>query len=613
MSFRRVGGLAVAVLAAIVCVSCGQVYRPVVIPINTVPPNPSNFHAVFAISTNVPANPGTAWQIDVSGDTDIGAANMGEVPTHAAILPNDSRVFVANAGSLFPGDSDNVMAFTPAPSGLIAAGLGTPVTFPMPITSNGQSSSIAAIIEVGNLVTVTINTPLTNAVMNATIEISGANPAGFNGNFAITNITGNLIQYVDPTPNLGSGSGGTATVPVVCQYLPDYVATSQSTLVFVANFGKENNPNCNLASTDSVAQLNPATTSVSNIAYLGPNTNPVAMAETPDGLNLYVVNQGSNTVQDLSPVDLTPLCPVSSIPPPCPIAVPGVPMWIVSRVDSHRIYVLTQGSGQLVPIDTTTNQVLPSKTNLSVGAGANFILYDPNRNRLYVTNPTTGNVFVFSTTGGTDLTGKANDTPTLLATISMTQGTNPPCQSAGGTPVQCFPVSVAALLDGSRFYVASYESEPAPCPDANVSIPLPKASCIIPRMTVFNALTYAVEPPAAGVSLLKQSLSLLTLPFAATQYAVPEIPSCAPVTPYTPGATRFRMFAVSSEDGSRAYASICDAGAVAIINTVTGSNATGQNNQSDTLETDLLAPFSATQVTSGPPPPQNPVFLLAGQ
>jgi DNA-binding beta-propeller fold protein YncE len=530
---------------------------------------------------------------------------MGVTPTHAAILPNNSRVFVANAGSLVPGEGDIITAFTPASSGTFAGGLGAPVVFTLPTAGAGQSSSISAITEVGSLVTVTVSSLLSNAVKNASITIEGVNPTGYNGSFPIFNITGNLIQYVD-TAGLPPGSGGTATVPVTCQYLPDYVTTSQNTAVYVANFGAENNPNCNLASTDSVALLNPATSAITNISYLGAGTHPVAMAETADGLNLYVVNQGNNTVNDISPVDLTPLCPGGA--PPCPISVPGTPMWIVARADSHRIYVLTQGSGQLVPIDTATNTILPSQTNLSVGAGANFILYDTFLNRLYVTNPVTGNVFVFAVTGGVDLGGKPNDTPTLLATISMTQGTNPPCQSQAGAPVSCAPVGVAALRDGSRFYVASYEQE-ASCPDANVGA----SPCVIPRMTVFNALTYAVEPPATGISLLKQSFSLLTLPFAATQYAVPELANCLPVATYTPGATRFRMFAAASEDGSRVYASICDAGSVAIIQTTASSISTGANNAEDLLVTDLLAPFSATPETTGEPPPQSPVFLLTGQ
>src|SRR5580704_15168065 len=135
MSFRRVGWLAGIALAAWLEISCGQVYRPVVMPTSTTPPNPANFHAVFGISANVPFNPGTALQIDVSGDTDIGVANMGVNPTHAAILPNNSRVFVASTGSLFPGDADTVMAFSPASSSTTATGLGTPTVFSLPYGS----------------------------------------------------------------------------------------------------------------------------------------------------------------------------------------------------------------------------------------------------------------------------------------------------------------------------------------------------------------------------------------------------------------------------------------------------------------------------------------------
>src|SRR5579863_6095406 len=99
MSFRRVGWVAAIALATVLEISCGQVYRPVVIPVNNVPPNPANFHAVFGITANVPFTAGTAFQIDVSGDTNIGEINAGINPTHAAILPNNSRVFVASAGS----------------------------------------------------------------------------------------------------------------------------------------------------------------------------------------------------------------------------------------------------------------------------------------------------------------------------------------------------------------------------------------------------------------------------------------------------------------------------------------------------------------------------------
>ena len=132
MSFRRVGWVAAIALATWLELSCGQVYRPVVIPISITPPNPANFHAVFGISANVPFNPGTALQIDVSGDSNIGVANVGVNPTHAAILPNNSRVFVASAGSMFKGDTDVVTAFFPAGDSSTATGLSTTTTFTLP-------------------------------------------------------------------------------------------------------------------------------------------------------------------------------------------------------------------------------------------------------------------------------------------------------------------------------------------------------------------------------------------------------------------------------------------------------------------------------------------------
>jgi hypothetical protein len=251
------------------------------------------------------------------------------------------------------------------------------------------------------------------------------------------------------------------------------------------------------------------------------------------------------------------------------------------------VYVLTQGGGQLVPIDTATNTVLPSQTTLSVGAGANFLLYDPHLNRLYVTNPSTGMVYVFSATGGVDAGGTANDTPTLLAAIDMKKGANAPC------PNGCSPVSVAALPDGSRFYVASYQTQ-APCQDANVGGP----SCIIPLLTVFDARGLTVKTISGTLAATAPSLSLLTPPqFALTQYALPPANSCIAPATYAPGTTRFRMFATAAADSSHVYVSICDAGAIADINTATSTLSTGGTNSVDQLMTNLVSPSATCGAT----------------
>lgn len=499
MTVRRVGRLLAMVLPILFWMACGQVYRPVVIPCSTggVPgcpvetnPSPSGFHEVFAVSTNAPNYPGGAMQIDVSGDTVIGETptydpskpNLGDNPTYAVIAPNNSRVFVASAGSVAVGGVDVVSSFTPVFQSTLGTGLGAVNTISLPAGSQ-----------------------------------------------------------------------------------PVFVNTTQNNAVYVANFG-----------TNSVSAINTFSNVVSNTAPVG--LNPVALAETPNGLKLYVANQGSNTVSSLNTVDLSQNTVTGFA---------GVtPVWVVARGDSQKVYVLTEGDGQLVTIDTATDTVTSS---LAVGTGANFIFFDPHLNRLYVTNPVTATVYVFSDTG-------ANDTPTQLAAISFAAG-------SVSCPSGCTPISVTALLDGSRFYVASYQT-PASCPDPNVS-----GACVIPGLTVFDANNLTVKYPSAPTLTL-----LSTAPFVAGQFAVPPVASCAtaPLYPalYSPSTTRFRMFTAAATDSSRVYVSMCDAGAVAVVNTTdSNTNNSGGASPPDSVVTDLLAAPAA----NGASALQNPVFLFAGQ
>ena len=593
MRFRRMCWLAAMVVGTLICLSCGQVYRPVVIPISTIPPNPANFHAVFAVSANTSLNVGSTFQIDVSGDSNIGQTSVGVNPTHAAILPTNARVFVASAGAnLCAGTTDVVTAFNPANDSSVSSGLGQSIIFTLPNVGNGsQSSTITAISEAGNLVTVTLSAPISNAAVNGFITITnaggGSNALAYNGCFAITSVAGNTIQYVNPTAGLAATTGGTAATPSFCSYLPDYVATTQNNAAFVANYGTENTPNCGRASTDSVASLSSISNTITNIAYLPAGSHPVAMAETPNAQNLYVLQQGSNTVTDLSPIDLSPITSV-------PIPVGNSPTWIATRTDGQRIYVVTQGDGQLYTIRTDTNTVV---SNQSVGgAGANFVVYDSSRNRLYVTNPNAGSVYVFDAT-----TDPPSPVGTGVVAIPV------PSKCTAGVCGPMIPVSVTALPDGTRFYVASYAVSTGACPDTTVAQP----NCIIPQITVYDAASLTVKTNIFPVLLNNTGTS--------TSYAVAPAASCAPAsltTPYTPasGLARFRMFAASAADSSHAYASICDAGTIADIIATTSTISVGGTNTPDTLISNISAPFGAGGVGSnGLPLPQNPVFLLTGQ
>jgi len=584
------------VLPTLLCVACGQVYRPVVIPCSSggvpgcpvqTPPTPGSFHAVFGLSTNVPSYPGGALQIDVSGDAIIAETPTSDksVPTHAAILPNLARLFVASAGTVVSGGVDVVSSFTPSFQSTFSTGFG-PVTA---ISLPSQTSSISAISEVGNTVTVTLTAPLTNVAAGYAIVIAGVaipgcnepacNPLAYDGTFALISVNATTIQYTNPASGLPPLSGGTASVPPQ----PVFLNSTQNNAVYVANYNS-----------NSVFALNANLNVVSNSALVG--AHPVSLAETPNGSKIYVANQGDNTVSSLNTTGLS-----SNVV----TGFSGVtPVWVVARGDSQKVYVLTQGDGKLVTIDTATDtantpdcSVTPT---LCVGAGANFIFYDPHLNRLYVTNPSTSMVYVFSDTGG------ANDTPVQLKAISFASGTAPCPTTSATTTTGCLPTSVTALPDGSRFYVASYQVA-SPCPDPNVTV----SPCVIPGLTVFdaNSLTPKITP----------ALTLLTWPppptigqFAPNQFAVPPVASCAPAPLYSPGSTRFRVFTTAAADSSHVYVSMCDAGAFAVINTTnSNTNDSGGGTPADTLITDLPAAFSGPSQAGEPS--QNPIFMLSGQ
>jgi YVTN family beta-propeller protein len=621
MSVRRVGWLAAIVCSISLWAACGAVYRPVVIPCTSggVPgcpvetnPQPANFHSILGISRNVPNYAGSAMQIDVSGDTVVGetststgnSPNTGFNPTHGVILPNDSKIFVATAGSVYNEGVDAIDFFTPVLQSTLATGLGVVSTISLPPLT-GQSAGIVALSEAGNVVTATLNAPLLASPggtafvpLGTSLVITDEDIGGYNGTFSISSISasGTVVTYSDSLTGLASCGALTttpcaiaATASIPAQ--PVFLASIEDTEMYVANFNS-----------NSVAKINTTSNVVTNTATLeppaamstSPAPNPVSMAEANArvGPKLYIANQGNNTVTSLNSIDLSSNNPATN-------NVSGftgmTPIWVVARADGQKVYVVTQGDGQLVTIDTATDTV---SSTLNVGVGANFIFLDPTFNRLYVANPATATVYVFSDTGGVDSNGVPNDTPVLLTTLSFASG-------SVACPSGCTPVSVTALLDGSRFYVASYQSFAAACPDSNVS-----GACIVPQLTVFNANSFAVQYPSAP------TLTLLTAPpFLANQYAIPPVASCALSPSYTPTSTRVRVFTVSSADSTRVYAGMCDAGAVAVINT-TGGNTNNPNQPlpPDTLVTTLLTPYSAgAPQANGEPLPQSLIFLFMGQ
>ncbi|MGB7585292.1 MAG: YncE family protein [Terriglobales bacterium] len=298
--------------------------------------------------------------------------------------------------------------------------------------------------------------------------------------------------------------------------MPVFVGGTETATVYVAN-----------SKSSTVSAISTASQVITNNITVG--SSPVALAETPDEDQVFVANQGSNgsggSVTAINTFDKS----VVSNPPFARFAWVS-PVWVVAGSDSQRIYVLDQGSGLVVAIDTALDAVVSS---VSVGAGANYMAYDPNLSRIYVVNPVANTV--------TALDASTDALPATVVSVAN-------------------PKSLAFLPDGTRFYISS----------ATVS-----GGTVASKLTVINAADFTLKT---------------TIPLT-------SVPAVCAVKPWA------ELSVAAAADSSRVYVANCDAGNTAIIQT-----------SNDTLLVQMQAPFSA-QPPPGPggtPPPQNPVFVVAG-
>src|ERR1700674_4536355 len=148
---RAVGVL----LLMVMCISCGQTYRPVATPISPNPPNPSFSHLELVISGNGPSHPGASTSIDVSGDTAVSQATVGLMPVHAAVVLNGSRVYVANSlddtVSLFSPSSPTPVTTISLPAGSTPSFVATTETGTVYVANSGNNT-VSAISTANNVI-----------------------------------------------------------------------------------------------------------------------------------------------------------------------------------------------------------------------------------------------------------------------------------------------------------------------------------------------------------------------------------------------------------------------------------------------------------------------------
>jgi YVTN family beta-propeller protein len=157
MSLVCKGRLAALLFCFLICVGCGDVYRPTIIPQPVPTPDPKNFHSVFTVNQNGSFNRGSGMQVDVSGDSSSGVTSVATLPVHATLL--GARVWVANQGS------DSVSVFTGA-QGANSIGTATEINLPAgakPIFVHSTEPNTMYVANSGNA-TVTVIASITNAI-----------------------------------------------------------------------------------------------------------------------------------------------------------------------------------------------------------------------------------------------------------------------------------------------------------------------------------------------------------------------------------------------------------------------------------------------------------------
>jgi len=326
---------------------------------------------------------------------------------------------------------------------------------------------------------------------------------------------------------------------------PVYAETTESGRVYVAGMG-----NGTISAIDSNANVVVQTWAVDPAQAGSPlplpdtSSQPVALVELPNGSKIYSINRGTNSVSSINTLDghINKIIPIGPSP-----------VWGAANADNLHVYVV-DSAGAIWVIDATTDTASQVSYG-SPGPLPNHLVYDKVFNRVYATdaNSAQPKLAIFDVTG---TSGNPNSTLTPNGSLGF-----PVISVAPGSPCSSNPVptSVTVLGDGSRAYVASYQTG---------------NNLICTQATVIN--------PASG-------LATKTIPlFVAADNAVQT--NC--------DLARFRSFAASSLGAAnslfKVYVSQCDAGTVAIIDTAAVSIGPSQH-PADSIVGWLAPPISSFQ------------------
>lgn len=401
-SAARLGLLAAVLL---ILVACGDVFRPIAIPLAPTPPNPANVHYVISLSSNgsltnptVPASFGASTKIDVSGDTNAGVAQLGFNPVHAAILPDGAQIYVANQFS------DTISFFAPANSAQVS-------TISLP---TGSQPDFVATTE---------------------------NPHVYVANFG----TGSLV-IIDANNDFASIMPLNPNPATAATYHPVAIAeTADSSKVYIANQGV--GEISELTTADQILQRE-IPTNATNSSWI------VARSDSGStGGRVFVLNDGSvsviNTVNDTN---------LGNIP------VDGGGNFMFYDKSQNRIFITSPSAESVTMLNATLDPPASTPIRFDLSAAANIpgcpngcsptsVTVLPNGSRAYVS------AYVLPTSGASLSSIVLEINPaTLTITNTIPLAAASVNTASTGCDTARFRLSIASSSDGLRVYIANCDA-----------------------------------------------------------------------------------------------------------------------------------------------------------
>ncbi len=256
---------------------------------------------------------------------------------------------------------------------------------------------------------------------------------------------------------------------------PVFLTATTSSSIYVLNSGF----NSACPTTGSVSTIFTTTGSVTGTVCVG--LNPTNMVQAAGGGQVFVLNQGDNMSQgSVSVVDPGTQTVVTTL-----TAANGLglnPVYATSSADGSYIFVVTQGDGvNPGTLDILTTGSTPAvAASVPLGVRPTYSYLDPHLNRLYVANTGDNTVSVFDAS-------------------NVNVSNSPPIPSlAPPIAVGTAPKGIAALQDGSRFYVANSGSN-------NVSDVSASSFAVLKTIAVgVNPTFVAADPTSSKVYVTNQ-------------------------------------------------------------------------------------------------------------